>query len=127
MSIVRFAGTVGLSALVLVGCGSDVVTQVASEISPDGQAVAVYSIYEYGGAGGGVGHCVSIMPVSDLTRDDCALLASRGSSFKIAWRGTTLVVKYKEAHITKFTNEVYVSEDAGPGATYEIELMKEPR
>lgn len=111
---------------VLTACESDKVIVVDRVISPDRRAAAVYRKYLYGGAAGGVGHCVSVSSPAEIDEADCLLLASRISDLKLLWSGNVLFVHYSDASITQFRNEAYISTDTLDTSKYEIRLVHEP-
>jgi hypothetical protein len=109
------------------GCGNDVVTEQARLSSPNGYVDAVYTTYSYGGAAGGVGHCVTIEARGSEHADRklCELLGSHMEGLALAWRGDVLVIRYSGGDITAFSNATYLP---GPGQKmqrYEIELSRQ--
>lgn len=112
----------GMTA-VLSGCGPDRVLEIGRADSPDGQVVAVYRQYLYGGAAGGVGHCLTIARTV-AANVDCFLLASDLKGLEMCWVGSILEVHYDEATITDFRNHVLVTSESGSGREYEIRLVQ---
>ena len=116
---------VAIACVTLCACSADKVIEVQRAVSPDGNVVAIYRQYLYGGAAGGVGHCVSIVSLPDVQTADCLLLASRPSRLTLTWHGDVLRVHYAKASITKFRNEAYVNvKTVGPRNTRSSSFVK---
>lgn len=111
----------------LAGCAQDHVVEVLKLPSPDGRAVAVYRQYQYGGAAGGVGHCISLhsidTPPKQIADGDCDFLASSVSQLGMNWQEDILRLSYRDASITRFRNEAFIRADFEPPKRYEIRLV----
>lgn len=117
------ASTILATLMSLSACSSDQILEVSRTLSPDGRVAAIYRIYHYGGAAGGVGHCISVGSAADVADTDCDLLASHISGVKLEWKGDVLLVHYEEASITQFRNEIYLAEGSRASKRYEIQLV----
>jgi len=113
-----------IAAIALVGCG-DEIRDVASIQSPNGHVVATYKKYLFGGAAGGIGHCISISPIDERTERECPLLGSRVCIRQISWNGNELTVRYYNGMFTRITEKVLIkNRDDGAAETYYLQLVE---
>lgn len=110
---------------VLVACssGTDTVRIMAEVVSPDRQVVARYVQYLYGGAAGGIGHCISVSPTTGPASEDCPVLGSHLEDVTLAWAGNTVVVRYSSGDVTRFREDVSVSGLNGRSSIYKLRLQ----
>jgi hypothetical protein len=104
-------------------CAQDRVVEMSRLPSPDGAVFAVYEQHLYGGAAGGIGHCISITASAKEYLPDCMLLASSISGLRLTWNGRILNVHYRAASITEFRNEYFKNINKSGVVRYEIQLL----
>ncbi len=111
---------VTISMLLLIACG-DKVVPVSASVSPDGNVTALYKLHLFGGAAGGTGHCISIVPRVGKEHG-CALLGASVCITKIYWRENELIVEYHGGEFTRVTRKVSFTGAAGGIVDYNLSV-----
>lgn len=111
----------------LVSCSVEV-REIERIRSPDQNAVAVYKMFQYGGAAGSTEYCISIAATTDADDDDhnCMLVATDLGYPRLTWKGDVLVVEYFGARITEFDSNVRVELPSGKYESYHMRLVVNP-
>jgi hypothetical protein len=91
---------------------NETTNKLGSAISADGKE-AIYEEILWGGAAGGITHCIRVQLPDAKATDDCDIMGTHLTEIQLNWiRDDVLKLNYCEGQFTNFTNLLYLDNAA---------------